>query len=64
MRIAFARAHGRSWTDDDHHAVMGATPAAGRSPCAIGYLGEMDLDEIEDAVVSGVVERYRTEPPP
>ena len=65
VRIAFARAHGRAWTDDDHHAVMGANSRGWaitmRDRLA---LGDMDLDEIQAAIVSGVVERYRTEPPP
>ncbi len=65
VRIAFATAHGRPWTVDDHHAVMGAN--------SLGWaltmqerldLPDMDPDEIQHAVVSGVVERYRTQPPP
>ena len=65
VRIAFAGAHGRAWTDDDHHAVMGAN-SHGWALIMRERLGldDMDPDEIEHAVVSGVVARYRAEPPP
>ena len=65
VRIAFASAHGRAWTDDDHHAVMGAN-SHGWALIMRDRLGldDMDPDEIEHAVVSGVVARYRAEPPP
>jgi HAD superfamily hydrolase (TIGR01509 family) len=65
VRIAFAHANGRDWTDDDHHAVMGAN-SRGWALTMRARLGQRDLDpnEIQDSVVSGVVERYRTQPPP
>ena len=65
VRIAFAADHGRAWTDDDHHAVMGAN-SRGWALIMRERLGldDMDPDEIERAVVSGVVARYRAEPPP
>jgi HAD superfamily hydrolase (TIGR01509 family) len=65
VRIAFAGAHGRRWTDDDHHAVMGANSRGWAITMRDRLeLDGMDLDAIQDAVVAGVVERYRTEPPP
>ena len=65
VRIAFARAHGRTWSDDDHHAVMGANSRGWAMTMRDRLeLGDMDLDEIQDTIVAGVVERYRTEPPP
>ena len=65
VRIAFAGAHGRGWTDDDHHAVMGANSRGWAITMRDRLeLDGMDLDTIQDAVVAGVVERYRTEPPP
>ena len=65
VRIAFAGAHGRTWTDDDHHAVMGANSRGWAITMRDRLqLDGMDLDAIQDAVVTGVVERYRTEPPP
>ncbi len=65
VRIAFAHAHGRDWTTDDHHAVMGAN-SHGWALTMQERLGlqDMDPDEIQDAIVSGVVARYRSEPPP
>ena len=65
VRIAFAHAHGRPWTVADHHAVMGANSRG----WALTMQERLDLpgvdpDEIQDAIVSGVVERYRTAPPP
>ncbi len=65
VRIAFARAHGRPWTVDDHHAVMGANSRGWALTMQERLdLPDMDPDEIQDAIVAGVVERYRTEPPP
>ena len=62
VRIGFANAHGRRWTDDDHHAVMGANSRGWAITMRDRlHLGDMDLDEIQDAVVAGVVERYRTD---
>ena len=65
VRIEFARAHDRPWTPEDQHAVMGAN-----SPEWAGImrtrlrLEQLDPDVIQDAVVDGVVERYRTRPSP
>ena len=65
VRIAFAKSHGRTWTDDDHHAVMGANSHGWALIMRDRLrLDDVDPDEIEQAVVSGVVARYRTDPPP
>ena len=65
VRIVFASDHGRTWTDDDHHAVMGANSHGWALIMRERlHLDGMDPDEIEHAVVSGVVARYRAEPPP
>ena len=49
VRIAFARAHGRPWTVDDHHAVMGANSRGlGADDAASASTSpDMDPDEIE-----------------
>jgi HAD superfamily hydrolase (TIGR01509 family) len=65
VRIEFARAHDRPWTREDQHAVMGANSPewAGimRSRLALEHL---DADTIQDAIVDGMVERYRSRPSP
>ena len=62
VRRDFAHAHGRDWTLDDRHAVMGANSRQW-SATIRDRLGLLDLTapEIEDAIVDGVVERYRRE---
>ena len=65
VRVAFAHAHGRDWTADDHHAVMGANSRGWALTMQERLdLDDMDPDEIQDAIVEGVVARYRSEPPP
>ena len=65
VRIAFARAHDRPWTDDDQHAVMGAnSPEWAAIMQSRLRLEHVPVDEIQDAIVDGVVERYRTQPSP
>jgi len=65
VRIEFARAHGRGWTDEDHHAVMGANSRGWAMTMRERlHLDDLSIDEIQDAVVDGVVERYRREPAP
>ncbi len=65
VRKAFAAAHDRPWTDDDQRAVMGANSRQ----WAITMRRRLDLpqlteDEIQDAVVSAMVDRYHTRPVP
>ena len=65
VRIEFARAHDRPWTADDQHAVMGANSAEWAATMQARLrLDHVPVDEIEDAIVDGVVERYRTQPSP
>ena len=65
VRIAFARAHDRPWTEDDQHAVMGANSAEWAATMQSRLrLDHVPVDVIEDAIVDGVVERYRTQPSP
>jgi len=62
--VAFAAAHGRTWTAADRTAVMGANSAA----WARIMRERLDLDlaepDIERAIVDTVVERYRREGAP
>ena len=65
VRVAFARAHGRPWTDDDQHAVMGAnSPEWAAIMQSRLRLEHVPVDVIQDAIVDGMVERYRTQPSP
>jgi HAD superfamily hydrolase (TIGR01509 family) len=61
VRVEFAHEHGRPWGTDDQHAVMGGNS---REWAAVMRerldLGHLSADEIQDAIVAGVVERYRT----
>jgi HAD superfamily hydrolase (TIGR01509 family) len=61
VRAAFALEHGRPWGADDQHAVMGGNSrewaAVMRERLGLGHLSE---DEIQEAIVAGVVGRYRT----
>lgn len=65
VRVEFARAHGRPWTEGDQHAVMGANSAEWAAIMRTRlHLDELDADTIQDAIVDGMVERYRTRPSP
>jgi beta-phosphoglucomutase-like phosphatase (HAD superfamily) len=65
VRAEFAREHGRPWTADDQRAVMG-----GNSRQWSATMRErLDLEHlpaavIEDAIVDGMVRRYREGPSP
>ena len=64
VRATFAATHGRTWTSADQKAVMGANSAAW-ARIMRGRLGlDLDLLEIERAIVDGVIERYRREAAP
>ena len=64
IRQAFARDHGRPWTQADQHAVMGSNSAQWSATMR----ERLDLDltdaDIETAIVDAVVERYEREGPP
>jgi HAD superfamily hydrolase (TIGR01509 family) len=64
VRQAFAASHGRTWTEADRAAVMGAN-----SPAWARIMRErlglaMPEPEIEDAIVSAMVQRYANEGAP
>ncbi len=65
VRIDFAREHDRPWTQDDQRAVMGANSrqwaATMRQRLRLDHLSER---AIEEAIVEGVVRRYRDSPSP
>jgi len=65
VRTELARAHDRPWTIDDQHSVMGANSgewaATMRSRL---HLEHLSANAIQDAIVDGMVERYRTLPSP
>ena len=60
VRIEFAREHDRPWGPDDQHAVMGGNS---REWAAVMRerldLGHLEQDAIQDAIVAGVVAKYR-----
>lgn len=64
VREAFAAEHGRRWTDDDRHAVMGANSATWSRTMRDRLDLDMPADEIERIVVERMVDRYRREGPP
>ena len=64
MRHAFAAAHGRTWTEADQAAVMGANSAAWARTMRERLDLDLPVGEIERAIVEGVVERYRAEGAP
>ena len=65
VRVEFARVHDRPWTPEDQHAVMGAnSPEWAEIMRTRLRLEHLDADVIQEAIVDGVVERYRTLPSP
>jgi beta-phosphoglucomutase-like phosphatase (HAD superfamily) len=64
VRQAFARDHGRTWTLDDRHAVMGANSRQWSAMMRDRLALELDPVAIETAIVDGVVERYGREGAP
>jgi len=64
VRSAFAAAHGRVWTLDDRHAVMGANSRQWSATMRERLDLDLDAETIEAAVVDGMVERYGNEGPP
>jgi HAD superfamily hydrolase (TIGR01509 family) len=65
VRVEFARAHGRAWTDEDQAAVMGGNSAewAATMRRRLG-LDDVSEAEIQQAIVDGVVDCYRNRPSP
>jgi HAD superfamily hydrolase (TIGR01509 family) len=64
VRHAFARDQGRRWTHDDRQAVMGANSRQWSATMRERLALELPAEEIERAIVDGVVERYRREGAP
>jgi HAD superfamily hydrolase (TIGR01509 family) len=64
VRAAFAREHGRTWTLDDRHAVMGANSRQWSATMRERLGLDMAREAVERAIVDGVVGRYRREGPP
>ena len=60
VRVEFARGHDRPWGPNDQHAVMGGNS---REWAAVMRerldLGHLEQDAIQDAIVAGVVAKYR-----
>ena len=64
VRRDFARAHGRPWTVDDRHAVMGANSRQWSITMRDRLRLDLAPEVIERAIVDGVVARYHAEGPP
>lgn len=64
VRAEFARAHDRPWTIDDRHAVMGANSREWSETMRERLRLVVPVTAIEDAIVDGVVARYRREGAP
>lgn len=65
VRREFARAHGRPWTLEDQHAVMGGnTREWSRTMRSRLDLPHLTEEAIADAIVDGVVGLYRSRPSP
>lgn len=64
VRQAFAASHGRAWTEADRSAVMGANSRAWARIMRERLGLSMPEDEIEQAIVSAMVLRYRDEGAP
>ena len=64
VRQDFARAHGRQWTVDDRHAVMGANSRQWSETMRSRLRLDLDPSAIEAAVVEAMVERYERDGPP
>ena len=65
VRVAFARDHGRPWTHDDQAAVMGGNSHEWATTMRRRLdLPDLTADEIERAIVDGVVARYASDPSP
>jgi HAD superfamily hydrolase (TIGR01509 family) len=64
VRHAFAAAHQRAWTEADRAAVMGANSAAWSRTMRERLDLDLSAEEIQRAIVDGVVERYHAEGAP
>src|SRR4029079_15971399 len=64
VRRAFATAHGRDWTADDREAVMGSNSRQWSETMKRRLQLDLTAEQIEEAVVDAMVERYRREGAP
>ncbi len=64
VRIAFAAGVGRHWTEDDRAAIMGSNTREWRSRMKRRLNVDMPEQEIERAVIGGMLERYARQGPP
>jgi HAD superfamily hydrolase (TIGR01509 family) len=64
VRAEFARARGRTWTEADRAAVMGANSRQWSATMRERLGLDADPSAIERAVVDAMVARYRSEGPP
>jgi HAD superfamily hydrolase (TIGR01509 family) len=64
VRADLARAHDRTWTLDDRHAVMGANSRQWSITMRDRLRLDLAPEVIERAIVDGVVARYHAEGPP
>ena len=64
VRQAFAADHGRRWTVDDRHAVMGANSRQWSETMRRRLELDLPAETIERAIVDGVIARYRREGAP
>jgi HAD superfamily hydrolase (TIGR01509 family) len=64
VRQQFAASHGRPWTVDDRHAVMGANSRQWSETMRTRLGLDLEPSAIEQAVVGAMVDRYEREGPP
>ena len=64
VRRDFAASHGRTWTVDDRHAVMGANSRQWSETIRRRLDLPLEREVIEDAIVDGVVARYERDGAP
>jgi HAD superfamily hydrolase (TIGR01509 family) len=63
-RHAFAAAHGKSWTLDDRHAVMGANSRQWSETMKSRLGLDLPAEAIQRAIVNAMIERYEREGAP
>jgi HAD superfamily hydrolase (TIGR01509 family) len=64
IRQAFAQEHGRTWTLEDRHAVMGANSRQWSETMRTRLHLNMPASDIEREIVDRMVDRYEREGPP
>jgi len=64
VRVAFAETNGKRWTESDRASIMGSNTRQWRARMRERLELEMSEDDIERAVVDGMLLRYRTDGAP